>query len=179
MSGLGGVTLRTLMLLALVVWIGGIIFFSFVLAPTVFTVLPTTKLAGDVVSVSLGKLHWMGWFSGLIFAIVSKTYQIIGLKRKDPETIAQRKLLFATHILVLVMLALTWISQNVITPKIRDLRIEMASAQGISAEHRTPIRSSPRLVHPRRRRRLLLRIGCDCVDGKKVRRIDVSPSFLD
>jgi hypothetical protein len=34
------------------------------------------------------------------------------------------------------MLALTWTSQNVITPKIRDLRIEMASAQGISTEHR-------------------------------------------
>ena len=46
------------------------------------------------------------------------------------------KLIWATHLLVVVMLALTWISQSVITPKIRDLRIEMASAQGISTEHR-------------------------------------------
>lgn len=124
------------MLLALVVWIGGIIFFSFILAPTVFTVLPTTKLAGDVVSVSLGKLHWMGFFSGLLFLIASRILQIAGLKRNDSITVGQSKLLFVTHMLVLVMLALTWISQNIITPKIRDLRVEMASAQGISTEHR-------------------------------------------
>lgn len=136
MSGFGGVTLRTLMLLALVVWVGGIIFFSFVLAPTVFTVLPTTKLAGDVVSVSLGKLHWLAYFSGLIFLLSSIVLQIAGAKREDTATVDRGKLLFATHVLVLVMLALTWISQSVITPKIRDLRIEMASAQGISTEHR-------------------------------------------
>ena len=52
--------LRYLMLLSLVVWLGGLIFFSFVLAPTVFTVLPTRHLAGNVVSRSLTALHWMG-----------------------------------------------------------------------------------------------------------------------
>jgi uncharacterized membrane protein len=34
--------LRFLMLLSLVAWIGGLIFFAFVLAPTAFTVLPST-----------------------------------------------------------------------------------------------------------------------------------------
>ena len=47
------------MLLSLVVWIGGLIFFAFVLAPTVFAVLPTRQLAGNVVNRSLGILHWM------------------------------------------------------------------------------------------------------------------------
>jgi uncharacterized membrane protein len=136
MSGLQ-VTLRTLMLLALIVWIGGIIFFSFVLAPTVFTVLPTTKLAGDVVSVSLSKLHWMGFFSGLLFLIASKLLQIAALKRNDTTTVGRSKLLFATRMLVLVMLALTWISQTFITPKIRELRNEMASVQGVSPDRRT------------------------------------------
>ena len=65
------------MLLALITWIGGIIFFSFVLAPTVFTVLPTTKLAGDVVSVSLSKMHWMALVSGLLFLLASIVYQAI------------------------------------------------------------------------------------------------------
>ena len=37
--------LRFLMLLSLVAWIGGLIFFAFVLAPTAFQVLPTTHLA--------------------------------------------------------------------------------------------------------------------------------------
>src|SRR5262249_9127379 len=55
--------LRFLMLLALIVWIGGIIFFAFVEAPTLFAILPTTRMAGDVVSASLAKLHWMGLVS--------------------------------------------------------------------------------------------------------------------
>ncbi len=62
------------MLLALIVWIGGIIFFAFVLAPTLFGVLPTTKLAGDVVNATLTKLHWMGLVSGVIFLICSLLY---------------------------------------------------------------------------------------------------------
>ena len=62
---------RYLMLLSLVVWIGGLIFFAFVLAPTVFAVLPTRQLAGNVVSRSLGIMHWMGISCGVVFAITS------------------------------------------------------------------------------------------------------------
>ena len=136
MSRFAGLTLRALMLLALITWIGGIIFFSFVLAPTVFTVLPTTKLAGDVVSVSLSKMHWMALVSGLLFLLASIIYQAMAVKRDNLAGQSHSKLIWATHLLVIVMLALTWISQSVITPKIRDLRIEMASAQGISIDHR-------------------------------------------
>jgi hypothetical protein len=59
--------LRFLMLLSLVCWIGGLIFFAFVLAPTAFSVLPTTHLAGNVVGRALGKLHWIGLVSGIVF----------------------------------------------------------------------------------------------------------------
>ena len=59
--------LRFLMLLSLVVWIGGLIFFAFVLAPTAFTVLPTTHLAGNVVGRALSKLHWIAIFSGIVY----------------------------------------------------------------------------------------------------------------
>jgi uncharacterized membrane protein len=62
---------RYLMLLSLVVWIGGLIFFSFVLAPTVFAVLPTRQLAGSVVSRSLGIMHWMALTCGVVFAVTS------------------------------------------------------------------------------------------------------------
>ena len=62
------------MLLALIVWIGGIVFFAFVEAPTLFSVLPTTKLAGDVVSASLTRLHWMGLISGIVFLSCSLIY---------------------------------------------------------------------------------------------------------
>ena len=63
--------IRYLMLLSLVVWIGGLIFFAFVLAPTVFAVLPTRQLAGNVVSRSLGILHWMAISCGVVFAVTS------------------------------------------------------------------------------------------------------------
>src|SRR5260370_11967876 len=59
--------LRFLMLLSLVVWVGGIIFFSFVLAPTVFTVLPTRHLAVAVVTRSLASLHWIAIVSAVAF----------------------------------------------------------------------------------------------------------------
>lgn len=109
--------LRTLMLLALIVWIGGIVFFAFVEAPTLFSVLPTTRLAGDVVSASLTKLHWMGLISGIVFLICSLLYN----RQKQGET----KFLVASHIFLALMLALTAISQFGITPKMRDLRAEM------------------------------------------------------
>jgi Domain of unknown function (DUF4149) len=64
---------RYLMLLSPVVWIGGLIFFAFVLAPTVFHpgILPTRQLAGNVVNRSLGILHWMAISCGVVFAITS------------------------------------------------------------------------------------------------------------
>jgi hypothetical protein len=107
------------MLLALIVWIGGIIFFAFVMAPTLFTVLPTTKLAGDVVSVSLTKLHWIGLTSGLIFLLCSLIY--------DQLNRNQVKLFALGHIFVVLMLILTAISQFGITPRMRELRAILPS----------------------------------------------------
>ncbi len=62
------------MLLSLVVWIGGLIFFAFVLAPTAFQVLPNTHLAGNVVGRALGKLHWIAIVSGIVFLVSSLLY---------------------------------------------------------------------------------------------------------
>jgi hypothetical protein len=106
--------LRFLMLLALVVWLGGLIFFAFVLAPTVFTVLPTRHLAGSVVSSGLTKLHWMGIVSGLIFLMSSLIYARL--------TTGAAHAFAARHLLVYLMLALTAISQFGITPKMAALR---------------------------------------------------------
>ncbi|HET9285613.1 MAG TPA: DUF4149 domain-containing protein [Candidatus Angelobacter sp.] len=114
-------SLRFLMLLALIVWIGGIIFFAFALAPTLFLVLPTTHMAGDVVSVSLTKLHWMGLISGAVFLVCSLIYN--RLKH------AQLKLFAAGHILMVVMLALTAISQFGITPRLRLVRSQLERSQ--------------------------------------------------
>jgi hypothetical protein len=114
---------RFLMLLALIVWTGGIIFFAFVEAPTLFTVLPTTRLAGDVVSASLTKLHWLGLICGIVFLICSLVYN--QLKQARPKPFA------ASHILIVLMLVLTAISQFRITPKMRNLRAEMQAVDKV------------------------------------------------
>jgi uncharacterized protein DUF4149 len=102
------------MLLALIVWIGGIIFFAFVMAPTLFGVLPTTKLAGDVVNATLTKLHWMGLGSGVVFLICSLLY--------NWQKHVQLRPFALSHSFIVLMLAFTIISQFGITPRMRDLR---------------------------------------------------------
>ena len=109
--------LRFFILLALIVWIGGIIFFAFVMAPTLFSVLPTTRLAGDVVNASLGKLHWMGLISGVVFLICSLLY--------NWQKHVQLRPFALSHIFIVLMLVLTAVSQFRITPKMRNLRAEM------------------------------------------------------
>jgi uncharacterized membrane protein len=106
--------LKFLMLLALIVWIGGIIFFAFVLAPTLFGVLPTTKLAGDVVNATLTKLHWMGLISGVVFLIASLLY--------NWQKYVQLRPFALSHVFVVLMLAFTMVSQFGITPRMRELR---------------------------------------------------------
>jgi len=113
--------LRFLMLLALIVWIGGIIFFAFVLAPTLFGVLPTTKLAGDVVNATLGKLHWMGLVSGAIFLICSSLYNWAKHVQLRPFMLS--------HVFIVLMLTFTVISQFGITPRMRLVRSQLELAQ--------------------------------------------------
>lgn len=50
--------------LLLTIWLGGMIFFSFAVAPTVFAVLPTRELAGQVVNGLIGKVEWIGLVCG-------------------------------------------------------------------------------------------------------------------
>lgn len=115
--------LRFLMLLALIVWIGGIIFFAFVLAPTLFSVLPTTKLAGDVVNATLTKLHWMGLVSGVVFLAASLLY--------NWQKYVQLRLFMVSHVFVVLMLAFTMVSQFGITPRMRELRSSPALMESL------------------------------------------------
>jgi len=109
------------MLLALIVWIGGIIFFAFVLAPTLFGVLPTTKLAGDVVNATLTKLHWMGLISGVVFLICSLGY--------NWQKHVQLRPFAMSHVFVVLTLAFTMVSQFGMTPRMRELRTKLEMVQ--------------------------------------------------
>ena len=111
--------IRFLMLLSLVVWVGGIIFFAFVLAPTVFHpgILPSRHLAGAVVSRSLGILHAIGLTCGLVFLVTSMT---------DSQVITGSVAPFAgRNLLVYVMIVLTLVSMFAISSRMLNLRNDM------------------------------------------------------
>ncbi len=116
--------LRFFMLLSLVVWLGGLIFFAFVLAPTVFSgILPTRHMAGSVVTRALTALHWMGIVSGIVFLVTSMAYWYS--TQGSPHPFAVR------HVLVYVMLALTIGSQFGISPRMQALRTEMVVVDNV------------------------------------------------
>jgi uncharacterized membrane protein len=106
--------LRYLMLLSLVAWIGGLIFFAFVLAPTAFQVLPTPRLAGDIVGHALSKLHWIAILSGVTFLVSSALYSRLVDGTVHPFAIR--------HIVIGLMLALTLVSQFAVLPRMDALR---------------------------------------------------------
>jgi uncharacterized membrane protein len=116
---------RFLMLLSLVVWVGGIIFFAFVLAPTVFHpgILPSRQLAGAVVSRSLGILHWMGLACGLIF---------VGTSIVEARAVHGASAAFAArNLLICVMIALTLVSMFGVSTRMLALRNEMVSIDDV------------------------------------------------
>ena len=108
---------RYVMLLSLVVWVGGLIFFSFVLAPTVFAVLPTRQLAGGVVSRSLGIMHWMAITCGVVFAVTSMIDSRIVNGVAGPFALR--------NLLIYAMIILTLVGMFGIAPRMLALREQM------------------------------------------------------
>jgi hypothetical protein len=129
--------LRYLMLLSLVVWVGGLIFFAFVLAPTAFAVLPSRHLAGNVVARSINAVHWMGIVSALIFLSSSILYNRL--------SIGTPRVLAARHVLICMMLVLTLISQYGIIPRMDALRASIGEID--SAPPDNPIRMQFDALH--------------------------------
>jgi hypothetical protein len=117
--------LRFLMMLSLAIWLGGIIFFAFVLAPTVFSVLPTRNLAGMVVSRSLARLHWIGLFSGIAYLVFSLVHSRLA---GSFQPFALR------HLLVLLMIALVLIAQFGIAGKMNRLRADMGVIDSVAQD---------------------------------------------
>lgn len=112
--------LRFLMSLALAIWLGGLIFFA-VVAQTAFSTLPSPHLAGVLIRESLLKLHWIGLACGVVFLFCSLVY--------EPTTFGRTCPFSARNVLVLLMIALTAVSQWRIIPRMDALQ---ASAREIS-----------------------------------------------
>jgi hypothetical protein len=119
--------LRYLMLLSLAVWMGGLIFFGFVLAPTAFAVLPTRQLAGNVVGKSLIGLHWLAIVSGIVFLITSLLYSKMATGKLQPMA--------SRNLLIVLMLILTLISQFAIIPKMDSLRTSIGEIDSVPSDN--------------------------------------------
>jgi hypothetical protein len=119
--------LRFLMMLSLVAWIGGLIFFAFVLAPTAFSVLPNTHLAGNVVRGSLSKLHWIAIISGIIFLFSS-----LFLSRIIDGT---AHIFAPRNMLTFTMLLLTCVSQFGILPRMDKLRASVGDFASVALDN--------------------------------------------
>ena len=119
--------LRYLMLLSLMVWIGGLIFFAFVVAPSAFAVLPTRQLAGNVVGRSIDGLHWMAIVSGLVYLVASLLYSRLSTGAMHPFA--------ARNVLIIVMLGLTLVSQFAVIPRMDALRSSMGVVDSVPLDN--------------------------------------------
>jgi uncharacterized membrane protein len=108
--------LRFVQVFALGTWVGSIIYLSFVVAPGAFGVLQSRDQAGLMVGYSLARLHYLG-------VIAAVLYLLAGLVL----TPSVKTLLQPAMIAVILMLALTLVSQTRVTPRLAELRTEMVS----------------------------------------------------
>ena len=111
------------MLLAIAIWLGALIFFP-VVAQISFTALPSPHLAGLVVRNSLIALHWMGMGAGIVFLACSLA--------ENRFAHGHFSSLRSSHSLVIVMFALTAISQFKIIPEMDVLRMRAGEISQLS-----------------------------------------------
>ncbi len=109
--------LRFLQALILVLWLGAMFFFAFVVAPTVFEVLPTQHWAGEVVRVTLHKFNFIAGISLLLFILICFLVPIVQKRR----THWGERILIA---LAVVALAISLYSQFGVERKMDSLRAE-------------------------------------------------------
>ncbi len=111
--------LRSLLYLALIVWLGAEVFFPVVAAVTFMTV-PDTHLAGTVVGQTLRILHSMGLVAGVVALIL--------LALAPAWNIYKSKTVLAPMVLLVVMIACTAYSQWGIIPAMERDRIAAGGA---------------------------------------------------
>ncbi len=126
--------LRFVQFLALGTWLGSIIYFSFAVAPALFSALSRRDQAGTVVCIALGRLHNLGIIAGILYLVAN-----IGLAR-SPKVLAQ-----PAALAVIAMLLLTVISQRHVIPRMAQLRTHMVSVDATPPEN--PLRAEFDRLH--------------------------------
>lgn len=114
--------LRFLELLALGLWLGALVFFSFMVAPAAFAVLPSRQLAGDLVGHLLPRLHLLGYLCGTVYLVA------LGVEQRLTQ--GSLRAVALPMLLVAAILVMTAVSQFGLEPRLAGLRAEMTAAFG-------------------------------------------------
>jgi len=103
---------RFLQFFSLGTWVGGILFFIAILAPAAFALFSSSQ-AGNLVNLTLGRLHLAGMVCGAVYLIATAAgaSRWAGLLRPAP-------------LLVLLMIVLTFISQFWVSGNMAALRAQ-------------------------------------------------------
>lgn len=134
---------RTVEFLGLSLWLGSDVFLSFVVAPGAFSLLASRDQAGAMVGFALGRMH----FTGVVCGIV-----ILAARLVRTRTFAS--LVAPAALCVVLMIALTVVSQHAVSPKMATLRTQMGSIQATAADN--PLRVEFDRLH---RRSVMLESG--------------------
>jgi uncharacterized membrane protein len=124
----------------MVVWVGGLIFFAFVLAPTAFQVLPSNHEAGLIVGATLRILNVVGHACGLLFLLAT----IHPWLKSNPRN---RNLLSTQLAAIILMIAATLYVQVSIIPAMERARIA-AGGDIDAAAPDNPARLDFERLHP-------------------------------
>ena len=131
-------------LLAIVVWVGGIVFFAFVLAPVAFHLLPSQHEAGIVVGGTLRVLDLVGLVCGSVFWIAT-----LSLRQKS-RRFAIRHCAAELLLASLMMLATAYLHFGILPAMEKD-RIEAGGSVEASPLS-DPARIQFELLHKRSER---------------------------
>jgi uncharacterized membrane protein len=116
------VVLRFIYLLSIALWIGGMAFFSFLAAPSIFAVLPRQD-AGKVVSDIFPKYYWQGIICGAVALVTSV---VLGMRGR------WNVLLILRTIMIAVMLIGVLYSVVILQPQIHAVRAQITAFETLS-----------------------------------------------
>jgi uncharacterized membrane protein len=128
--------LRTIEFLGLSLWLGSDVFLSFVVAPGAFSLLGSRDQAGAMVGFALGRMHFIGVVCGIVILVARL------LRTRTFASLAA-----PAALCVVLMIALTVVSQQAVSPKMAALRAQMGSIQATAADN--PLRVEFDRLHQR------------------------------
>ena len=128
--------LRTIEFLGLSLWLGSDVFLSFVVAPGAFSLLGSRDQAGAMVGFALGRMHFIGVVCGIVILLARL------LRTRTFASLAA-----PAALCVVLMIALTVVSQHAVSPKMMALRTQMGSIQATAADN--PLRVEFDRLHQR------------------------------